>query len=146
MEKDVIIKVEDLRRLNVILTKLIDTARIDCALIINKSGRMITSQSETSDYNKTSLAALISGNFASSSSIANMLGENEFSSMLQEGKEKHIYVSTLDQNSIFTCIFDKRTTISKIKTCLNKFNPQLLEVLQVIYSNIELDPELNLDV
>jgi hypothetical protein len=70
MEKDLILKKNDLQRLNVILTKVIDTARIDCALIINKSGRMITSQSETSEYNKTSLAALVSGNFASSSSIA----------------------------------------------------------------------------
>jgi predicted regulator of Ras-like GTPase activity (Roadblock/LC7/MglB family) len=146
MEKDLILKKNDLHRLNVILTKVIDTARIDCALIINKSGRMITSQSETSEYNKTSLAALVSGNFASSSSIANLLGEDEFSSMLQEGKEKHIFVSILDEQSIFTCIFDKRTTLAKIKTCLTKQSPKLIETLKVIYSNVALDPELNLDV
>ena len=146
MEKDLILKKNDLHRLNVTLTKIIDTARIDCAVIINKSGRMITSQSETSEYNKTSLAALVSGNFASSSSIANLLGEDEFSSMLQEGKEKHLYVSILDESSFFTCIFDKRTTLSKIKACLADFTPQLIETLQIIYSNVVLDPELNLDV
>lgn len=146
MEKDLILRKNDLHRLNVVLTKIIDTARIDCAVIINKSGRMITSQSETSEYNKTSLAALVSGNFASSSSIANLLGEDEFSSMLQEGKEKHLYVSILDEHSFFTCIFDKRTTLSKIKTCLTDYSPKLIEILKIIYSNVALDPELNLDV
>jgi len=146
MEKDLILKKDDIHRLNVLLTKLIDTARIDCAIIINKSGRMIASQSETSDYNKTSLAALISGNFASSSSIANMLGETEFNSMLQEGKEKHIFVSLLDENSILACIFDRRTNLQKIKACLSKFSPGFIEALEMIYSNVLLDPELNLDV
>lgn len=146
MEKDLILTKSDLHRLNIVLTKIIDTARIDCAVIINKSGRLITSQGETSDYDKTSLAALVSGNFASSSSIANLLGEDEFSSMLQEGKEKHLFVSILDEQSIFTCIFDKRTTLAKIKTCLTTQSPELIEILKIIYSNVVLDPELNLDV
>jgi predicted regulator of Ras-like GTPase activity (Roadblock/LC7/MglB family) len=146
MEKDLILKKEDLLQLNVVLTKLVDTARIDCAIVINKSGRMITSQSETSDYDKTSLAALVSGNFASSSSIANMLDEHEFSSMLQEGKKKHIYVSGLDFNSILACIFDKRTSVEKLKACIEQMQPRMLEILSIIYSRVVSDPDINLDV
>ncbi len=146
MEKDLILKKDDLHRLNIVLTKIIDTARIDCAMIINKSGRLVATQSETSDYDKVSLSALISGNFASSVSIANMLNEKEFSSMLQEGKEKHTYISLVDQNTIFSCIFNKRTNVEKVKVCLNKFTPRLKEILQIIYNNIALDPELNIDV
>ncbi len=146
MEKDLILKKEDLYRLNLVLTRFVDISRVDCAIIINKSGRMITSQSETSEYDKTSLAALVSGNFASSSSIANMLDENEFSSMLQEGKKKHIFVSTLDNNSILACIFDKRTNIDKIKPALDEVLPRLQELLRVVYSHVVSDPSINLDV
>ncbi len=146
MEKDLILTKEDLYQLNLVLTRFVDTARVDCAIIINKSGRMITSQSETSEYDKTSLSALISGNFASSSSIANMLDENEFSSMLQEGAKKHIFVSTLDENSILACIFDKRAVIDKIKSSVKEFQPTLVELLIVVYSHVTSDPNINLDV
>jgi len=146
MEKDLILKKDDLYQLNLMLTRLVDKSRVDCAIIINKSGRLITSQSETSEYDKTSLAALISGNFASSSSIANMLDENEFTSMLQEGKKKHIYVALLDYNSILACIFDKRSALDKIKTSIEKFMPKLQELLTVIYSRVASDPNINIDV
>jgi len=146
MEKDLILTKEDLYQLNLVLTRFVDTARIDCAIIINKSGRMIPSQSETSEYDKTSLSALISGNFASSSSIANMLDEHEFNSMIQEGKKKHIYVSTLDENSILACIFDKRAVIDKIKSSVKEFEPKLVELLAVVYSHVISDPTVNLDV
>lgn len=146
MEKDIILTKEDLYQLNLVLTRFVDTARVDCAIIINKSGRMITSQSETSEYDKTSLAALISGNFASSSSIANMLDEHEFSSMLQEGEKKHIYVTTLDDNSILACIFNKRSAINKIKPSVTEFLPKLNELLAVVYSHVVSDPNINLDV
>ena len=146
MEKDLILKKEDLHQLNLVLTKLVDKSRVDCAIIINKSGRLITSQSETSEYDKTSLAALISGNFASSSSIANMLDENEFTSMLQEGKKKHIYVALLDYNSILACIFDKRTALDKIKPSIEEFMPKLQELLTIVYSHVVSDPNINIDV
>ncbi len=146
MEKDLILRKEDVRQLNLLMTRLVDKARVDCALIINKSGRLITSQSETSDYDKTSLAALVSGNFASSCSIANLLNENEFNSMLQEGENKHIYVCQVDNNSILACIFDKRTTIDKIKLVFEEFSPKLVMQLTNIYSCVDSDPELNLDV
>ena len=146
MKKDLILHKEDVYKLNLVLTQIVDKARIDCAIVINKSGKLITYQSETSDYDKTSLAALISGNFASSSSIANILDETEFTSMLQEGVNKHIYVFLLDENSILACIFDKRSNIEKIKTCINSCTPQLVQQLEAIYNNVISDPYINLDI
>lgn len=146
MNKDLIIKEKDIYNLNIVLTKIVDKARVNCAIIINKSGKMITFQSETSEYDKTSLSALISGNFASSTSIANMLNENEFTSMLQEGEKKHIYVSLLDANSILACIFDNRTDINKIKKCIEELSQKLIVHLAAVYNNIESNPNINLDV
>lgn len=144
--KDLIIKKEDIHRFNILLTKIVDNARIDCALLINRSGRLITSQSETSEFDKTSLAALISGNFSSSSSIATMIGETGFNSLVQEGEKRHIYICLLDENTIIACIFDNRSSIEKIKLCLNTFGTPLIDYLQVFYERMELNPEINLDV
>ncbi len=146
MQKDLIIRKVDLRTLNILLTKLVDSSRIDLAILINKSGRMLTFQSETSDFDKTSLAALISGNFASRNSIANLLGEEEFSSMLQEGTNRHIYISLVDDHNILATVFDQKQKLEKIKQVIEQFKPYLKERLDVIYSNIGLNPDLNFDV
>ncbi len=146
MKRDLILTKSDLFKLNLMLTKIIDSARIDCCIVINKSGRLITYQSESSEYDKTSLAALISGIFASSSSVANILEEDEFTSMLQEGKKKHIYVFLLDDNTIIACIFDKRTTVEKIKTFIEKYRHKLTEALTIIYNNVGTDEFINLDM
>ncbi len=47
MEKDLILTKEDLYQLNLVLTRFVDTSRIDCAIIINKSGRMINQGGRT---------------------------------------------------------------------------------------------------
>lgn len=146
MEKDLILTQEDLKRLNIVLTKVVDSGRVDCALIVNKSGRLITSQAESSEYDTVSLAALISGNFASSSSIANKLGEEEFTSMVQEGKDRHIYVHLIDTNTILALIFDKRSSIERVRNAIEDHQLKLLEALKIIYSAIELSPEINIDL
>ncbi len=75
-----------------------------------------------------------------------MLDENEFTSMIQEGQKKNIYISLLDSNSILACIFDKRSTTDKIKPCIKEFSPKLQELLSVVYSHVASDPDINLDV
>ena len=146
MEKDLILNKEDVHNLNVILTRLIDNARVDCALLINKSGRLLTSQSETSEFDKTSLAALVTGSFASSCSIANMIGEEEFSGMVQEGSKRHIYVALIDEHTIITCIYDKRTNLAKVKSTIANHIQPLRNVLSTFYCDIVNDPYINLDV
>lgn len=146
MDKDLILKKEDIHQLNILLTKIVDTARAECIMLINKSGRLIASQSEISGYDKTSLAALISGNFASSSSIANLIGEDNFFSMVQEGEKKHIYVAHVDFNTLIACIFDKRTTTEKVKKSINQFQDSFLGLLKRFYSEFNANPYTNLNL
>jgi predicted regulator of Ras-like GTPase activity (Roadblock/LC7/MglB family) len=145
MAHDVILTREDAYRLNLVLTRLVDTSRADCVLLINKSGRLITSQSETSDFDKTSLAAIAAGSFASSVAVANMIGEQEFTAMFHQGKKRNTYIALVDDNTILTVLFDKRTSLDKVKHFIKQLSPDLQSALQQFYSNVESDPDLNLD-
>ena len=145
--KDLILHEEDIFGLNIVLTKMIDESRMDCALLINKSGRLVSAQSETSELDRTSLSALVTGTFTSSSSIARLLGEEEFSCMVQEGEKKGLYVIMVDFNSILACVYDnRRTTLDKVKTIVPIHMESLKRGLTKIYENVMLDPELNIDV
>ena len=145
--QDLILLEEDIVGLNIGLTRIIDVARLECVLLINKSGRLITAQSETNEFDKVSLSALIVGNFSSSSSIAQLLGEEEFTNMVQEGLRRHLFVSQVDEHTIIGCVYDSRkTTADKVKTTVGQGIDPLRRGLAKIYGNVALDPELNLDV
>ncbi len=146
MEKDIILRPEDVFKLNLGLTSILDAALAETVLVINKSGRLITSQSETSNYDNISISALVTGSFASSGSIAQLIGEEEFESMYQEGKEFHVYVNQIDHNNILTTIFSNRTTLKKVKIATDEGKKKLLPVLNNLYATVESDPFLNLDV
>jgi predicted regulator of Ras-like GTPase activity (Roadblock/LC7/MglB family) len=146
MVHDIILSREDAFRLNVLLTKLIDNSRADCIMLINKSGRLITSQSESSDFDKTSLAALLAGAFASTTAIANMIGESEFRELFHQGKKRNTFICTVDENTILTVLFDKRTTVEKVRHFTKMYNEDLVVVLKSMYAGIESNPYINLDV
>jgi predicted regulator of Ras-like GTPase activity (Roadblock/LC7/MglB family) len=146
MQHDFVLTLEDARRLNLILTKLVDSARIDCVLLINKSGRLLTSQSETADFDKTSLAALIAGAFASTTAVANMIGEAEFTALYHQGKKRNTHICLVDDNTILTVLFDKRTTLDKVRHFIKQYSEELRGALSSFYSRTVSDPNLNIDV
>lgn len=146
MEKDIILRAEDLYNLNLVLTTILDSAQAELIMIINKSGRLITWQGETSTFDTISIAALITGSFASSSSVANLIGETEFESMYQEGKSNHVFISQIDSSNILTLVFTGRTKLNRVKLGVENHRNALIPLLANIYQDVTNDPFLNLDV
>lgn len=146
MEKDIILRAEDLYNLNLVLTTILDSAQAELIMIINKSGRLITWQGESSSFDTVSIAALITGSFASSSSVANLIGETEFESMYQEGKSNHVFISQVDSSNILTLVFTGRTKLNRVKLGVENHKNALIPLLANIYQDVTNDPFLNLDV
>ncbi|MBN1983736.1 MAG: roadblock/LC7 domain-containing protein [Chitinivibrionales bacterium] len=146
MQKDLILSKEDIVRLNIVLTRIVDESRIDCALLINKSGRLVTVQSEGIEFDKTAAATLVASTFASTNSIASMIGEEEFTSIVQEGKDHHMYITLIDESTILSCIFDKRSNLEKVKERIELYLDHLRVILDKIYSNTPSSAELNFDI
>lgn len=146
MKEDIILRPEDLFQLNLCLTSILDSSQSEIALLINKSGRLISYQAETSAYDAISISALVSGSFASSSSVANLIGETEFSSMYQAGSKMNLFLVQIDSNNILTVIFSKRSNLKKVKFAVESYKEKLLPTLSKLYADVAADPFLNLDV
>jgi len=146
MEKDIFIEAEDIHQLNLVLTKIVDSGQCDLAMVVNKAGRLISFQAETSAHDKVSIAALVSGSFASSVAIARLIGETEFETLYQEGIIHHLFVSQIDDNNILCVVFTDRSNLKRVKIVIDDNKPQINEVLAKIYSRVVADPFLNLDV
>ena len=144
--KDMILFPEDIDQLDAILLPLTQKANLLLAVLINKDGRLLTNQGQLENVDIVSLAALVAGNTASTLAIAHLVGETEFCTMYHQGKDKHIYVASIDDNTFLALIFDDRTNIDRVKVFARQFDRQLKEALQRVYDKSEEQVDLDMDV
>jgi predicted regulator of Ras-like GTPase activity (Roadblock/LC7/MglB family) len=144
--KDMILFPEDIERLNTVLSQLVTKSNLLLAVLINKDGRLLSSQGSLENIDTVSMAALVAGNSASTLAIANLMGEREFSTMYHQGKEKHIYIAAVDENTFLALVFDDRTNIDRVKVFARQFDRQLKHSLFQVYNKTEDMVDLDLDM
>jgi predicted regulator of Ras-like GTPase activity (Roadblock/LC7/MglB family) len=144
--KDMILFPEDIDRLNTVLAPLVIKSKLLLAVLINRDGRVLTHQGNLAQVDIVSLAALVAGNTASTLAIANLVGEAEFSAMYHQGKDKNIYIDSLDDNTFLSVVFDDQTNIDRVKVFVRQFERQLKEALRLVYDKDEDQIDLDLDM
>ncbi len=144
--KDMILFPEDIERLNAVLSQLVTKSNLLLAVLINKDGRLLTSQGSLENIDTVSMAALVAGNSASTLAIANLMGEREFTTMYHQGKDKHIYIAAVDDNTFLSLVFDDRTNIDRVKVFARQFDRQLKHNLFQVYNKTEDMVDLDLDM
>ena len=143
--KDMILFPEDIDRLNVVLEQLTVKANLLLAVLINKDGRLLTYQGSLDKIDTVSMAALVAGNSASTLAIANLMGETEFSAMYHQGKDRHIFIAVVDENTFLCLVFDERTNIDRVKVFARQFDRQIKKALTQVYDKTEDQIDLDLD-
>lgn len=115
--------------LNALCSQLQTETGARAVLLVEKSGQLVTAQGQTSTLDTLSLAALISGSFASTKSLARLLGEKNFQSMFQQGGNESIYVQALDTTDVVAVVFGQNVTVGmvkfKVNQMLDRFNSQM---------------------
>jgi predicted regulator of Ras-like GTPase activity (Roadblock/LC7/MglB family) len=143
--KDMILFPEDIDRLNVILDQLTVKANLLLSVLINKDGRLLTYQGSLEKIDTVSMAALVAGNSASTLAIANIMGETEFSAMYHQGKDRHIFITVVDESTFLCLVFDERTNIDRVKVFARQFDRQIKKALAQVYDKTEDQIDLDLD-
>jgi predicted regulator of Ras-like GTPase activity (Roadblock/LC7/MglB family) len=134
---DFILFERDLERLSDILTRYINDAQLMCALLTNKEGQLLNSQGSTDTIDTTSVAALVTGSFAATVSIAGFIGETEFTTMLHRGKNRHIHILLIDSDRYLASVFDNRTTAEKVGHFAQVYGRELRDYLVSMANNAD---------
>ena len=115
MHHDVVIHEEEAARIDRILVAFLAESGATEALLIDRGGQLLASGGKTSSFDTVSIGALAAGAFSSTSAIASLLGETEFSVLFHQGAHESIHVSTVDKETILLAIFDDRTTVGMVR-------------------------------
>ncbi len=111
-----IVSQEQLEQIDQIITaKLIDLG-VDCAIIIDMAGNIITAKDNgKSKYDVYSFAALAAGNFATVDAMAKLVGEQEFSLLFHKGQDSNIHFSKIDDELLLISMFGRDISLGFLR-------------------------------
>jgi predicted regulator of Ras-like GTPase activity (Roadblock/LC7/MglB family) len=106
---------EDIQRLDDELSELLTKSDATTALIIDKGGFLITSQGDARQFDLTTIAALASGAYMATQTIAGLVQEANFNSVYQQGEKLSLLVTSIDDNCLLLVIFQARCSVGAVK-------------------------------
>ena len=107
---------EQLEKIDQILTDKLIRIGVDCVIIIDMAGNIITAkESGKTKYDVYSFAALAAGNFATVDAMAKLVGESEFSLLFHKGAECNIHFSKIDDELLLITMFGKTISLGYLR-------------------------------
>ncbi len=127
-----VVSQEQLETIDGILGDQLINIGVDCVIIIDMAGNIITAKDNgTSKYDVYSFAALAAGNFATVDAMAKLVGEQEFSLLFHKGTDCNIHFSKIDEELLLITMFGKHISLGFLR--LNVV--EAIEQIRKLWSN-----------
>lgn len=98
-----------------ILSEMIVRSNALTALVVSKEGISVAEAGDTSYLNVTALAALVAGMFSATREVARLVGEQQFSILLQQGEKRHIHISLILDTQMLVVVFEDYRRIGLVR-------------------------------
>lgn len=115
------------------LKSVISLLSVECAarvvFLVDRDGQTIAFHGEIGDMDTTSFSSLAAGNVAATSSMAKLIGEDVFPSVVHEGERESIFISVIGR-SLLVVVFDERSTLGLVKIRAKKASREVAGILE----------------
>jgi predicted regulator of Ras-like GTPase activity (Roadblock/LC7/MglB family) len=106
---------EDLTHFDAVLQELLAKSEANVALLVEKAGYLIHQCGAQSAVDTTTFATLGSNAYNAVHFMAQLVNENNFSSMYQQGESFSTLMVNVDENTILVIIFPTHLTVGAMK-------------------------------
>ncbi len=111
----------ELERIDVVLEKDLIKSGIHSALLIDRSGNIVAKQEDgTSSHDLYSFAALASANYAAVDTMAQLVGEKEFSLLFHKGAGESTHFSKVNDEYLLITIFGSELSLGDLRLKIDK--------------------------
>jgi predicted regulator of Ras-like GTPase activity (Roadblock/LC7/MglB family) len=107
--------IEDVANLDGVLGNFLTKAEADLTVVIDRGGNVISQFGDMTVMDVTIIAALAAGSFAATKELARRIGEVEFNALYHQGNGKHIFMNSVDDDTIMITVFGRRTTVGLVR-------------------------------
>jgi len=106
----------DVHQLNLVLGKFLRRSGADTVLLVDEAGHLTARQGETSPASEDTITALVAGTYAASRAMAQMLGSEEFSSLVRCGTDRKIMILRAGDHALLAVAFTSQVAVSLLRT------------------------------
>jgi predicted regulator of Ras-like GTPase activity (Roadblock/LC7/MglB family) len=110
-----VLTIEDVATLDGVLGDFLKKAEADLTLVIDRGGNVISQFGDRDVTDVTIIAALAAGSFAATRELARRIGEVEFNALFHQGNGSHMFMNSVDEDTIMITVFGTRTTVGLVR-------------------------------
>lgn len=142
--RQIILNAKQFDEITKILTELAAKTKASTILLADISGQLITQRGNTEDINTAILSALAASDFAATSEMAKLVGEEaKFKLLFHEGEKRNVYLSNIGDNFFLVVVFDVSVTLGLVRIYTKKAIQNLINVFES--SESDEDPSKVID-
>lgn len=116
-------------KLKDMLARMVATSGSFIAMLVTREGTVLAEAGDTACMNTTAAAALVAGMYAATKEVARMVGEQQFSILLQQGENRHVHISLVTDDSMLVVVFEDYQRIGRVRHEARKTSTAAAEVL-----------------
>ncbi len=90
-------------------------AEADLTVVIDRGGNVISQFGDRDVTDISVIAALAAGSFAATRELAHRIGEVEFNALFHQGNGSHMFMNSVDEDTIMITVFGTRTTVGLVR-------------------------------
>lgn len=129
--RQVILNGKQYEAITKVLSELAIKTKASAILFADMSGQLISQRGHTEDMNTTVLSALAASDFAATSEMAKLVGEEaKFKLLFHEGEKRNVYLSNVGDDFFLVVVFDVSVTLGLIRIYTKKAIEDLLTALE----------------
>src|SRR5919205_4619111 len=107
--------IEDVATLDGVLAEFLKKAEASLTVVIDRGGNVISQCGDVNVMDVTVIAALAAGAFAATRELARRIGEVEFNALYHQGNGHHMFMNSVDDDTIMITVFGPRTTVGLVR-------------------------------
>ena len=107
--------IQDVANLDGVLGDFLSKAEADLTVVIDRGGNVISQFGDRDVMDVTVIAALAAGSFAATRELARRIGEVEFNALYHQGNGSHMFMNSVDEDTIMITVFGTRTTVGLVR-------------------------------
>ncbi len=144
--RQIILNAKQFDEITKILTELAAKTKASTILLADISGQLITQRGNTEEINTAILSALAASDFAATSEMAKLVGEEaKFKLLFHEGEKRNVYLSNIGDNFFLVVVFDVSVTLGLVRIYTKKAIQNLINVFESSESDEEASKVIDQD-
>lgn len=125
---------DDNQSITQLLQRLLHDASARCALVVDRSGQLVTTVGERPNFDATTFATLTAADFSANDQLARLIGEADFSTLFHQGERESMLLADVSRKVILVVLFDTRTTLGLVRLRMRPAVEELSRLLDAIFA------------